>query len=307
MDTKFQAHYTALKILRLRCEYLQNRLDSLEEENCQLKLQKVQVQEKAVNNASYNNCLEEQIILLNKQNVRMSKQIEMIAAENQNLWSNLSKLMSDDEVLGNALSVSVVPSRKERQKYSDANIINESLSNLMDDCSKETLEEISLKLINGILIGKTELENQYSQMVDLQKENNSIENSEKHDISKLPSQFDCRATINGIKAFVQKMKNFRQALLQQKIDLSDAITNVKSLQHNFAQNNTVKSDNLNEETSSENTVHSPSEVPSEIRNKSENSPDSVNTCPMCAMSIVGNFGLFYQHVASHFEDEDIVP
>ncbi|KAK6644387.1 hypothetical protein RUM43_000654 [Polyplax serrata] len=296
MDSKFQAHHTALKILRQRCEYLQQRLDSLEEENYQLKMQKMPVRD-----SSYNNCLEEQIILLNKQNNRMSHQIQMVTTENQNLWSQLSILMTGNDNLGNTLRVSAV----QNNEFQAPNKSIDQVSTLLDDCSKESLEEISLKLLNGIIIGKTELESQYSQMIDLQKESNFPDGK---GFSRLPSNFDCSATMSVFQVSIQKMKGFRDLLLQQKIDLSNAITNIKALPLNFAHK--LKTDNIShskkiEEPKLDIYIDS---VPSNSNKdlNAEQSSESVKICPMCAKSFTGSFSIFYDHVTSHFEDANDV-
>ena len=298
MDNTFQAQYTALKILRQRCEYLQQRLESLEEENCQLKLQKITV-DISGKKTSDNNILEEQIITLNKENCKMSRQIQLITIENQNLWSQLSKLISGSDNLGTMLSVSAMSSSNKNEKFNDERkeIVSKSEENVSDDCSKESLEEISLKLINGILMGKTELESQYSQMIDLQKEN-SI--SETKNYPSMPSQFDSNRALNIMRISIQNLKDFKETLSQQKIDLKKAIDCVKNLPTDFAQKNMDTGSNNKMESLYN---YNERDLLQDIENSDGgNNLENDKICPMCGKHFTGNFSNFFQHVNIHFED-----
>lgn len=87
----------ALKTMNERCQQLQQRLISVEEENLRLKGQKLgtdcskrplELQE-----------LKDKVEELTKQKNHLTQHINMVATENRNLWSRLSKMTKDNHSL----------------------------------------------------------------------------------------------------------------------------------------------------------------------------------------------------------------
>lgn len=104
----------------------------------------------------------------------------MVAAENRQLWNRLTRLTRTNKSLGNKL-IKISDTLKQNQqanqpidnlvvcsikdvpaslpKASDDNPLNFDLDN-----KDVSLEEISLRLINSIMLEKSELEHQYTEV-----------------------------------------------------------------------------------------------------------------------------------------------
>lgn len=312
-----QAYHIALKTLRERCHYLQHKLEAVEEENCKLKLQLSQdSSNKSPRTPPDVALLQEQIALLTKQKSQLSQQVQMVATENHSLWSRLSKLSAVNQNLGTRLSmITDTINRHESNLGLSINQFNldsskvDMKNSITPECSKESLEEISLKLINGILLEKTELENQYAQMVDLQNDNQP-EDIENFCFSL--SADDDGAVLNSIKKHVQKLNQFKELLYDQKNDLTSAIENLKNVQINKVCSNCVDNEsnnsenvnrtlNINNSSGGERGNETRIEVGREVEVDNQ-VPDKI--CPMCGATFSGTFQEFHDHVTDHFGDDD---
>lgn len=311
-----QAFQIALKTLRERCHYLQHKLEAVEEENCKLKLQLSQdLFSKSPRLPPEVASLQEQITLLTKEKSQLLLQVQMVAAENHTLWSQLSKLSGVNQNLGSRLSMLAdTINRHESNLGLSINQINFSKDQkdlMAPECSKESLEEISLKLINGILLEKTELENQYAQMVDLQNDNETVNVD---NLCFSLSTDDDGVILNSITKHVQKLNQIKEMLYDQKNDLTSAIENLKNVQINKVCNNCVNTENnaninlsrtlnssVNVEQRGNDGMIDVSEV-GQVANEVDNQvPDKI--CPMCGVTFTGTFQEFHDHVSDHFVEE----
>lgn len=106
------ALHVALQTMKERCQNLQKRLSTLEEENLSLRMAQSSVQqpsglssaetitERRVSNQTELDVLREKVSELSRQKIQLMDHISMVAAENRQLWSRLSKLTKDNQSLG---------------------------------------------------------------------------------------------------------------------------------------------------------------------------------------------------------------
>lgn len=93
----------ALQTMKERCQQLQNRLTSVEEENLRLKLENQRFTS-SNEETQTRSSLEEQVTQLNKQKASLTHHIFMVANENKQLWTRLSQLTEVNETLGDHLN-----------------------------------------------------------------------------------------------------------------------------------------------------------------------------------------------------------
>lgn len=103
------ALHVALQTMKERCQSLQKRLSTLEEENLALRMAQSSIQpstglsgadtaiERRVSNQTELEVLREKVSELSRQKVQLMDHISMVAAENRQLWSRLSKLTKDSQ------------------------------------------------------------------------------------------------------------------------------------------------------------------------------------------------------------------
>lgn len=103
------ALHVALQTMKERCQSLQKRLSTLEEENLALRMAQSSIQpstglsgaetaiERRVSNQTELEVLREKVSELSRQKVQLMDHISMVAAENRQLWSRLSKLTKDGQ------------------------------------------------------------------------------------------------------------------------------------------------------------------------------------------------------------------
>lgn len=105
------ALHVALQTMKERCQSLQKRLSTVEEENLALRMQQSSIQptaglssaetavERRVSNQTELDVLREKVSELSRQKVQLMDHISMVAAENRQLWSRLSKLTKDNQLV----------------------------------------------------------------------------------------------------------------------------------------------------------------------------------------------------------------
>lgn len=176
VQTKEQlaSHYAlhvALQTMKERCLTLQERLNTVEEENSTLRKQYGQDQP---NFRGYNmddrseiDMLREQVGELTRQKYQLTEHIGMVASENRQLWLRLSKLTKDNQSLGislNKIKTTLTETTASHQNLIRSKTFTQNSPNpilrqkmqMHDDNSTEThdnciemedvsLEEISLK------------------------------------------------------------------------------------------------------------------------------------------------------------------
>lgn len=161
----------ALQTMKERCQQLQNRLTSVEEENLRLKLENQRFTS-SNEETQTRSSLEEQVTQLNKQKASLTHHIFMVANENKQLWTRLSQLTEVNETLGdhlNKISDALNKHTSSAPKPNNSlNLVNK-LDKKVTGARDESLEEISLKILNSFKQEKSDLEQQYKEMVELQK------------------------------------------------------------------------------------------------------------------------------------------
>lgn len=105
------ALHVALQTMKERCQNLQKRLSALEEENLSLRmsqsslaLQETSPIERRVSNQTELEVLREKVSELSRHKIQLTDHISMVAAENRQLWSRLSKLTKDNQALGGSVA-----------------------------------------------------------------------------------------------------------------------------------------------------------------------------------------------------------
>lgn len=103
------ALHVALQTMKERCQSLQKRLSTVEEENLALRMAQSSIQpstglsgaetaiERRVSNQTELEVLREKVSELSRQKIQLMDHISMVAAENRQLWSRLSKLTKDSQ------------------------------------------------------------------------------------------------------------------------------------------------------------------------------------------------------------------
>lgn len=104
------ALHVALQTMKERCQNLQKRLSALEEENLGLRMVQPNMSsqeathERRVSNQTELEVLREKVSELSRQKIQLTDHISMVAAENRQLWSRLSKLTKDNQALGGSVA-----------------------------------------------------------------------------------------------------------------------------------------------------------------------------------------------------------
>lgn len=105
------ALHVALQTMKERCQNLQKRLSALEEENLGLRMaqpnmssSEAATHERRVSNQTELEVLREKVSELSRQKIQLTDHISMVAAENRQLWSRLSKLTKDNQALGGSVA-----------------------------------------------------------------------------------------------------------------------------------------------------------------------------------------------------------
>ncbi|XP_034247474.1 protein spindle-F [Thrips palmi] len=188
----------AFQTMKERCQRLQQRLAKVEDENSKLRLQRrkdeVVVGSRAGDEPE---AMRDKIAELERQKQQLAQHVFMVTSENKQLWTRLSQSAKLNQSLGSQLtkisdslnrhSASTNLSQSQlggsMMASSSRDILRNSavlsqfpknkevLSSAMtaSDSRTDSLEEISLKLINSFLQEKSELEDQCAQMTELRE------------------------------------------------------------------------------------------------------------------------------------------
>lgn len=235
------AMQVAIQTMKERCHQLQCRLSIVEEENLRLRIEKQKLTSGMLTNESKNDVssLQEQVAHLSRQKSQLTNHILMVATENKQLWTRLSKLTEANQSLGSHLSK--ISETLNKHPLGDSQKPHESIS-IVNSCEKESkaskeesLEEISLKIINSIMREKMELEQQYEQMVELQTGAVSVEDcdftlgceSRNADMNiRGAADEGVVEVLQDVRRVVEKMKEEKELLLQQQSGLRSAVTSL---------------------------------------------------------------------------------
>lgn len=244
-NTSNYALQLALKTMQERCQQLQKRLATVEDENCSLRMK--YCREKPSINISNTSkteveLLQDKIGQLTKQKSQLAQNVMMVASENRNLWNRLSKLTDVNNSLGNQLLKINDALNQHKMNESSSGPIpvsnqlirsktftqhsprerSEMIKRVTDPSESEyvSLEEISLKLLNRLSKEKADLEEQCAQMAELQ---NDIE-IDVHSIGfTYPEDSDEESSLNELTKHSENLHNLKDMLLMQQAKLKSAV------------------------------------------------------------------------------------
>lgn len=177
----YYALFVAFETMKERCQRLQTRLAAVEKENMRFRLECGRDTSTAIvkaDNSSEESTLQEKIEELTKQKCQLSDHVFMVAAENRQLWNRLTRLTKTNKSLGSQLTKisdtlkqhpAIQPSDITPYSFRDAfnsdkSDINKKYLLTTDGEKEQSLEEISLRLINSIMLEKSNLEQQYAEV-----------------------------------------------------------------------------------------------------------------------------------------------
>ncbi|KAJ9600284.1 hypothetical protein L9F63_009421 [Diploptera punctata] len=337
------SHYAlqvAIQTMKERCQQLQLRLETLEQENLRLRIENRKLRSDTVSNSVelQNNKgemqrkiddLEEKVAEFERTKSHLKHHLCMVATENKQLWNRLSHLTQANQNLGSHLSkISNTLSRHHSassitmsKSQSPNNSFSEETSKECSDAAKEpnspnskvtegvmdaSLQEISLKIFHGILQNKTDLEDQCAQMVEIQSDSYNIG---------LECLEDDDEVLEDLKRYHNNLLKLRDQMLEQQSAMKTALDN---LHHG------IKGDHLCsncKEKSKPALTEANVELEAEIESLRQwGTPDAnvhsskhleielmaEKICPMCG-KLYGKetpFNSFQQHVSDHFTDDD---
>ncbi|XP_033322321.1 C2H2-type zinc binding domain-containing protein spindle-F isoform X2 [Megalopta genalis] len=333
---KLSSHYAmlvALKTMNERCRQLETRLATVEEENKFLRLECGKDESAAIVKAKHDNegtileTLREKVEDLSMQKSQLNHQIFMVAAENRQLWKRLTKLTRINKSLGSQLTKisdtlkqhsPAKPSDYESYKFCNVSqCIQQKDQPLITDNGEreQSLEEISLRLINSIMLEKSDLEQQYAEIAALQ--NNTEGNLQKIGFT-YPENSDTDLEI--LKQHDTKLIQIKNTLLSQQTKLKRALRYFQKMKEGAMCNNCrmnaskkmcqagtqFDSDESFKEHGATQTSLQTSSLPLEKCSNSADSPEQDNKiCPLCG-SFYGKvipFEVFHEHVLSHFNED----
>lgn len=330
----------AFQTMKERCQQLRTRLAAVEEENVCLRLECGKDTSSAVVRANDHNgktviqMLQEKVEELIKQKQQLTHHVCMVAAENRQLWNRLTRLTRTNKSLGNQLTkISDTLKQHNTSQPLDISLYNfKDISDLVkgesdDKCSlpmdndnkDQSLEEISLRLINSIMLEKSELEQQYAEMVEMQSgsdinlqnigltypedmETDSLEQLKQHDIrlsqtkdALLVQQEKLKTAIENLKKLKNEVtcKNCRKNARKKMCQIGTQFDSDDSLrEHGSTQTSLLPFTNLVSD-SCQNSAYSNKELDQKI-------------CPLCGI-VYGtstSFETFHEHVVNHFVKEE---
>ncbi|KAL6435397.1 hypothetical protein ACFW04_005407 [Cataglyphis niger] len=327
----FYALVVAFETMKERCQRLQTRLTAVEKENMCLRLGRdASTAIVKADNSNDESTLQEKIEELTKQKSQLSEHMFMVAAENRQLWNRLTRLTKTNKSLGSQLikisdtlkqHPAMQPSDITSYNFRDVSNLDKSDANkkylLTTDGEKEqSLEEISLRLINSIMLEKSDLEQQYAEMVELQ--NNSELNLQKIGFT-YPEDSDTDS-LEQMKQVEIRLFQAKDALLGQQTRLKRTLQNLKKMRKGTTCNNCREkankklcqtgtqfdsSDSFKEHEATQTSLMTPNISMEKYPNLNDNTDSDTNTCPLCGI-IYGKsklFTEFHEHVLSHFIKE----
>ncbi|XP_071453258.1 protein spindle-F [Hetaerina americana] len=363
----------ALQTLKERCHRLQQRISSLEEENARLKLRKHDCEPDIHSTGDSEQIqlgqLKEQVSQLTRQKSQLSHQIIMVVTENKQLWNRLSHMTKVNKSLGSHLSkisdtlnqhtsgpTSNSPKKskggdlKPMAQKSDISSLTSRTTNIEPIAYRKSgseqnsprpidssLEEISLKLLNSIQLEKSELEQQYAQMVEINNDTSPSFNLTTMGLSFIYE--DENHAVKLIKENCKDLEKMKQALLEQQITLKNAVSKVTALKEaqgkicchqclkkhgKWKEKDAMNADDTNEnalklndggelkykdqwteDLTADKLDKSHSVGQKETLNTAA-TQEQMYTCPLCGMNLAHStpFEVFQKHVTEHFPPDN---
>lgn len=320
----YNALLVAFKTMKDRCQQLQARLTIVEEENACLRLECGKDMSTAIIKLNDDNektplqILQEKVEDLTKEKSQLTNRVSMVDSENHQLWKRLTKLSRTNKSLGKHLK-KISDTLKRHSPAQPLDIASYSFPNMSDPgkqdaikkCQKdESLEEISLKLINSIMIEQSDLEPQYAEMVELQKntefdlQNRGFAYREDFDTDSLEQ----------LKQHDSRLSQTRDALRVQQARLKKVLRNVKKMKQGVVckkclinENKQVCQTGTQLGCDADNiTLNNP-----HLQNCADyvygNSGPVCHICPLCGLNNGSDvpFKEFHEHVLNHFSEGSV--
>nr|XP_031829441.1 protein spindle-F [Nomia melanderi] len=318
-----------------RCRQLETRLATVEEENMCLRLECGKDESAAImkikddNEETIVQTLKVKVEELTKQKSQLTHQIFMVAEENRKLWNRLTKLTRTNKSLGSQLT-KISDTLKQHSPAQPTDIVSYNFCDISqstkskdgsqqliaDNEEKEqTLEEISLRLINSIMLEKSDLEQQYAEMVELQ---NSTEVNLQNIGFTYPEDSD--TDLELLKQHDIRLSQIKNTLLAQQTKLKRALLHFRKMKEGAMCNNCrmnaskkmcqagtqFDSDESFKEHGATQTSLQTSSLPLEkCSNSTDNAEEDDKICPLCGSFFEKHtsFTEFHEHVLSHFTKE----
>ncbi|XP_053977599.1 protein spindle-F isoform X3 [Hylaeus anthracinus] len=328
-DDKHSSYYAlrvALKTMKERCRQLETRLTIVEEENMCLKIECAKNESTAIVKVNDNNektivqNLKEEVEELTKQKSQLTHQIFMVAAENRQLWKRLTKLTRTNKSLGSQLT-KISDTLKQHSPAQPSEIVSYNFDGVShttkqeDGGREQSLEEISLRLINSIMLEKSDLEQQYAEMVELQ--NNTEFNLQNIGFT-YPEDSD--TDLELLKQHDVRLTQMRNTLLAQQTKLKRALQHFKKMKEgamcNICRMNANKKmcqtgtqfdsdESFKEHGATQTSLQTSSLCLDKCSNSTDNTEQVNRICPLCGL-FYGKATLFiefHEHVLSHFSKD----
>uniref|UniRef100_A0A0P4VLP5 UBZ1-type domain-containing protein n=1 Tax=Rhodnius neglectus TaxID=72488 RepID=A0A0P4VLP5_9HEMI len=333
INDKAQVSNYALKValhtMKERCQKLQNRLSCLEEENLQLRIERHSIPGVAKKERDLhidNITLHKKIEELNRQKSQLSHHIFMVATENKELWERLSKL-SDEKNVETYSKNLLMTSNKYTNVIPDKSL---QILELCKDTKEESLEEISLKVLNSIRKTRPSLEgSECDDAMEWQTNALNVKGCE-FNIKREDGQSELDGVIHmEIKDILDKLNIEKAMLKQQQEELKNALELMQRIaKEKKSQTCKTCAARYNEETASKTSIKPP-ELPENIttsaaadieerdksdlemkfsagitlKNKENAFEDRI--CPLCTKFYAKStpFDEFNDHVLSHFVED----
>ncbi|OAD53904.1 hypothetical protein WN48_08579 [Eufriesea mexicana] len=329
----YHALLVAFKTMNERCQQLEIRLATVEEENMCLRLECGKDESAAITKVNDNSeksivqTLKEKIEELKKQKSQLTHQVYMVAAENRQLWKRLNKLTRANKTLGSQLT-KISDTLKQHSPAQPSDIVSYNFwdiyNSTRDDNNQQhtlttsngekeqSLEEISLRLINSIMLEKSDLEQQYAEMVELH-------NSTELDLQNMGFTYpeDSDTDLELLKQHDIELSQMENTLLVQKIKLESTLKNFKKKKEGLMCNNCRINANkkmcqagtqfnfnecIKEHGATQTSLQTSSLPMEKCSNLVDNADQDNQICPLCG-SFYGkatSFIEFHEHVLSHF-------
>ncbi|XP_015439310.1 PREDICTED: uncharacterized protein LOC107194234 [Dufourea novaeangliae] len=335
---KLGSHYAllvALKTMNERCRQLETRLATVEEENMCLRLECGKDESTAITKVKTDSeetvvqTLKEKVEELTKQKSQLNHQILMVAAENRQLWNRLTKLTRTNKSLGSQLT-KISDTLKQHSPAQPTDIVSYNFQDIshspkqQDDNQQlitsngegeQSLEEISLRLINSIMLEKSDLEQQYAEMVELQ--NNTEVNLQNIGFT-YPEDSD--TDLELLKQHDIRISQIKNTLLAQQTKLKRALQHFKKMKEGAMCNNCRMNankkmcqagtqfdsdDSFKEHGATQTSLQTVNQPLERCSNPAENAEQDNKICPLCGSFYgkVTSFAEFHEHVLSHFYKE----
>lgn len=257
-DGGLASHYAlhvALQTMKERCQSLQQRLLLVEEDNLNLRLKLGSDLPLIGNDASTQNgrnemeMLTERVSELTRQKFQLTEHIAMVATENRQLWSRLSKLAKNNQTVETnsankekpIVDNGTVPTHQNliRSKTFTQNAPNPILRQKINvtgqtttDAENLSLEEISLKVLNEFIEGKAEIEKKCNEILsDTKTTTISLGFGYfNDDLNNTTSDSDLQS---DIKKSSDVMIDIKKEMLRQQSDLKVALSSLRQRRSNI--------------------------------------------------------------------------